>query len=324
LLAACHENGKAYESCYESGQWNGALTYHLLDSLKTGGGNLTHGMIHRRIQAEIQLRFPSQTPIFVGNGKRIIFESTEGHHVPTISVRSVNKTTVLLAAGRAHGISVESEYAIFPWNADDVSDPSGYPKVRITDVLEFESWAEISGSNLYSIRRVKPGYQAVPLQTPVEKLRVKLVSISSPFCGNQREKLDLLRLAMIRGRVMDLPVEQVSDDYGHCSTAAFHIGVDIYGRYILMDIFEHAIPTFPPSESPEVLFQRLTHLAKYELIWSLRNLNTPEKLDRKFIFEVVNDGKEPGPVISSLAHFTDIRFPKHMNQICLSTLQMGE
>ena len=327
LLAACRLNELANEvqAVDGDGLWYGALTHCFLDALKSGGpGALTHAMLHRRIHAEVQLQFPFQTPIFVGNGKRIIFESTEGHHVPTIYVKSVNKTTVLLAAGRAHGILVESEYAMFPWDADDFSDPSGYPKVRITDVLEFESCAEISEDDPYSIRRVKPGYQAVPLQTPVETLRVKLVSIPNPFCGNQREKLDQLRLAMIRNGVMDLPVEPVSDDYGHYSTAAFHIGVDIYGRYILLDTFDQAIPTFPPSESPEELFQRLTHLAKYELIRSLRNLNTPEKLDKKFIFEVVNDGKEPGPVISSLALVTDIRFPKPMNQICLSTLQTGE
>jgi hypothetical protein len=79
------------------------------------------------------------------------FEKTEGHHVPGISIKPVNKTTVILTVSRAHGMSVASEYAIFPWDADDFSDPSGYPKVRITDVSELESWAEISGDDHYSI-----------------------------------------------------------------------------------------------------------------------------------------------------------------------------
>lgn len=196
-------------------------------------------MLHRKIQAEIQLRFPYQKPILVGNGRRIIFESTEGHHVPGISIKPVNKTTMILAAGRAHGMSVESEYAIYPWDADDFSDPSGYPKVRITDVSELESCAEISGDDYYSIQRVKPGYKAARLQTPVEKLRVKLVSISNPFNRNQREKLDELRLVMIRDDVLDLPVSE------HSAVAAFHIGMDNCGRYVLLDTFDHKIPIFP-------------------------------------------------------------------------------
>jgi hypothetical protein len=56
LLAACRLNEAANELENE-GRWHGALTHYLLDSLKSRLP-LTHGTLHRRIQAEVQRDFP--------------------------------------------------------------------------------------------------------------------------------------------------------------------------------------------------------------------------------------------------------------------------
>jgi len=88
--------------------------------------------------------------------------------------------------------------------------------------------------------------------------------------------------------VLDLPVEIISDND---ERDAFRIGVDSDGRYILLDHLDKPIPTFPSSDGPKLLLDRLTLLAKYEMIRYLKN--TLENLDGKFEFELVDKCKNP-------------------------------
>jgi hypothetical protein len=75
LLAACHLNEEANEILDDDGDGleHGALTHYLLKFLRPGSANLTHPILHRKIQAKIQHDYPRHTPIFAGNSKRIFF-----------------------------------------------------------------------------------------------------------------------------------------------------------------------------------------------------------------------------------------------------------
>jgi hypothetical protein len=283
LLTACRLDEKAneVEDRDQDGIWHGALTHCLLESMSLGGANLTHGMLHRRIRAEVQLDFPRQTPIFAGNSKRVLFSNEERHHASTVTVKSVDKKgSLILGAGKAHGILKDSDYDIYPWDAHDFSDSISSPRVHITDVFELESQAQLSSGK---IQNIKPGYQAVPRKTPIQKLVVKLVN--DPADDSKQAKLNQLQL-QLRSNVEDLPVELITDDNAGCAT--FHLSVDIKGRYELLDTSDRPIPTFPPLEEPEMVLHRLSHLAKYEMIRELKNPNIPDKLDGKFTFELVD------------------------------------
>ncbi|KAF8540117.1 caspase domain-containing protein [Trichophaea hybrida] len=287
LLTACRldENSNEVEDRDQDDIWHGALTYCLLESIRLGGANLTHGMLHRRIRAEVQIDFPRQTPIFAGNSKRVLFSNEERHHASTIPVKSVNpKGYLILGAGKAHGISKDSEYDIYPWD-HDFSDSISSPRVQITEVFDLKSQAQLSCGN---IRTIKPGFQAVPRKTPVQKLVVKLVH--DPSDESKQAKLNQLQQHLC-SNVDDLPVELISDD--SAGNGTFHLGVNIDGRYILLDTSGQEIPTFPPSEEPELVLHRLSHLAKYEMIRELKNPNIPDMLDGKFTFELVDPTYEP-------------------------------
>lgn len=143
LFAACRPGKKAYEECYQDGHWHGVLTYNLLASLKLGGANLTHGMLEQRLRATVTQEKSSQTPIFAGNKHRYLFSSDERQHTPTIAVTHVDRKNVILAAGKAHAVLCGSEYAIYPWNVNDFSDSNRRPKVRVIEVHNVESTAEL-------------------------------------------------------------------------------------------------------------------------------------------------------------------------------------
>jgi hypothetical protein len=222
-----------------------------------------------------------QTPIFAGNGKRIFFGSGEGHHASNITVQAVKAwDNIVLRVGAAQGISTGWKYVLYPWDASDFSVTTSSPTISITEVRDFESQGKLSRGH---VEEITPGWQAVPAKTPVRKLPVKFVQGHS-----NNDQWEELRKGLCSD-VFDSPVEVIPDNDPRGTE--FQIGMDDYGRYILLDTTNKPIPTFPPSEGPKLLLHRLTLLAKYEMIRNLKNPNSPENLVGGFIFELVDNCK---------------------------------
>lgn len=285
LLTACRLNEVAKEDEFEDGYYHGALTYFLLECLKSGGGNLTYGMLHRRIQAKIRRHFHNQTPIFSGKSKRLFIRNSDGEHTHTVTVKDFKGQIVTLDAGEAQGVEVGTEYAVFPWNTEDFSDLSSVPKVRVSKVAELESTAKIFER---SARKIEIGCHAVPLKSPIKKLTVKLVP--PPTNNSQNETLHHL-VEEITGDSavsLNLPVELVSED---SCTSDYGISVDSHGKYVLLDTANEPVQSFPASDNPKTFLGSLTQLAKFEMIRDLRNPKIPAELNGKFSFELLDQRK---------------------------------
>jgi hypothetical protein len=284
LFAACHLGKQAYEKCYQDGHWHGVLTYNLLASLKLGGANLTHGMLEQRLTAKVTQEQSLQTPIFAGNKCRYLFRSDERRHVPTIAVTRVDGKNVILAAGKVHAMLCGSEYAIYPWNANDFDDSDQRPKVRVIEVRSMESTAKLFELPLLD-ESDELSFQAVPLKSLVKELVVKLCSNSSDRI--QRTKFTQLqdKIAQQRAGSSDnapsCPVKLVSGS----ETAAYHIGVD-QDKYKLLNTTNQPIVNFPSSTDPTAFLCSLKHLAKYEMIRNLKNSTVAANLRKNVKFEL--------------------------------------
>ncbi|KAH8150929.1 uncharacterized protein LAJ45_05111 [Morchella importuna] len=283
LIAACRLHEKANEDLIE-GQWHGVLTYHLLLFLKSGGLNLTHGMLHRRLQVQITQDWNGQqTPVFSGKSNRYFFGSEEAGSFHTHTVKKVEGNTLILDAGKAHGVMVNSEYAIYPWNELHFSDSSKRPKARVTKVFELDSTAklEFPAPDV----KIEPGFQALPLKSLVLKLAVKLFpGTSTPTGKGLFNKLE----EELRRNAQDSPVQLISDSE---STAKYHIGVDFSNNFTLLDTSNEPISNFPQSTNPKQFLHNLRHLARYEMFRELKNLSEPDSLKEKYFFEI--EGFDP-------------------------------
>ena len=73
FLAACRANESAYEFPFSGTESNGALTYWMLDTLRTAGSNLSYAQLHDRIVAKVHSQFAAQTPMLQGEGDVRVF-----------------------------------------------------------------------------------------------------------------------------------------------------------------------------------------------------------------------------------------------------------
>ncbi|KAF8252524.1 hypothetical protein K440DRAFT_644719 [Wilcoxina mikolae CBS 423.85] len=274
ILAACRVNEKAYEACYENGKWHGVLTYHLLDSLKTGGANLTHGMLYRRLVPLVNNKFESQMPVFKGDGQRFFFSHKRlDGPIPTCTVMRLDGPGLILNIGAAIGMTVGSELGIYPWDASDFSRSSRCARVRITEVSEMESKAELIGKPATDVQ-IKPGFQAMASKFQVSQLAVKFSRGSKTTEGG---KFDQLQDEISSGNPHDdyekpgSSVRLVSDP----NDAAYHIGVNNH-HYQLLNRDDQLIRHFPTSTAVKCFVRHLRHLAQFEMSRNLKNSNPPE------------------------------------------------
>jgi hypothetical protein len=286
LLAACGADEQAHELVNPSA---GALTTFLMETLETAGPTITHGMLFRKLKSKIRNRLP-QTPVFVGNKKRLFFGKDEAADINTIAVMFRegtihNPEEYCLRAGHAHGVTKGSEFALYPWNATVLREENAISKVRITEVRDAESVVEfVEGAPTILAEDIRNGYQAVLSKLEVQnKLLVHLKSSTERLHQHLRAQLEI-------SSVFGLASEH--------QLANYSIDVDLAGRLILLDAHNEPIPNFPSSDDSDSLLSRLTHLVKYQIVSDLKNSDSTIR----YSFRI---DKQSISMASSFLTFTD-------------------
>ncbi|KAF8454698.1 caspase domain-containing protein [Kalaharituber pfeilii] len=281
LLAACRSNEEANEDFFEGHNHpHGILTHTLLSSLRLGGSNLTHGILFQRIQVKVNELFRDQTPVFAGNRQRYIFSSHEAEYIQSYPIKRVQRNKLTFGAGIPHGITVGSEYAIYPWNVQNFNDSSRRPRARVVKVDHLESTAELlfpdpSPSSV----KIEPGFHAVLLKSMLPKLPVKFLDDRS---SNSTGRFQLNRLQdEINRSSQDCPVEVISEAE---TQAKYHISVDISNNFKLFNSTNKPIRNFPQLNDPKSFIHSLIHLARYDFLLGLTH--SAQSLKGKFSFEV--------------------------------------
>lgn len=289
LLAACRDNEFAYEYAVNGGtQRNGALTYWMIDTLTSiaiKGQPLTYKLLHDRINAQIQSKFPQQTPMILGESDRLVFGTAQWSTPFTINViKVVLETQITLNAGQAQGLSKGTRFSIYPPGTTDFTDIE--QRVAIVEISKPPAATESIATVVTNLEEggiavkgtIEPGAPAVMVSAPVDLVqRVRFTDtkvegdqeheLPSNLVGRQKESLDKVRQALLgNGWVVE---------EGEGETALYQVAIDRKGNYEICK--NMPLPNLRPLLSiddptaPKRVVDRLVHLAKYQAVESLDN-----------------------------------------------------
>jgi hypothetical protein len=297
LLAACRPSESAYEYSFEGDESNGALTYWLLKSLSHLDDRLTYKLVHDRIVAKVHSQFPLQTPMLEGEGDRKIFGSERAKPVYTANVMKTDpeNNLVLLNAGQVHGVRKGTKFAVYQSGFTDLSQVE--KRLAIVELQErgsTTSWAKISTS--FGNENVEPGAQAV-LIDPVEihlKRQIGLAYQPDLYFDesigiDQEQALNQIKEHIKSSKSGWLELA----DHQKKMKADFQVAVSKNGYYEIWDPGGNIIPNLTPgikigqNNSVSQVIQRLIHLAKYNNVQQIDNLDPASPLSGNLVVELL-------------------------------------
>jgi len=309
LLAACRPNEYAYEYAVNGGkERHGALTYWMIDTLTsvaTSGQPLTYKLLHDRVNAQIQSKFPQQIPMILGESDRLVFGSDIWSTPFTVSViKVIAETQVTLNAGQAQGLSKGTRFSIYPFKTTDFTDKERQVAiVEITKVNASESTARVltleEGGIVVKVK-LEPGAPAIMVSAPVDLIqRVRFTDdkvegeqeneLPQNWVDRQKEALDQVRQALAgNGWIVE---EQEGE------SALYQVAIDREGNYEICK--NRPIPNLRPLLSiddptaPQRVVDRLVHLARYQAVESLDNAGS--KLAQSLEVEILMEDGKPFP-----------------------------
>ncbi|MDX2228278.1 MAG: caspase family protein [Leptolyngbyaceae cyanobacterium bins.349] len=315
LLAACRPNEYAYEYAVNGGQErHGALTYWMIDTLTsvaTSGQPLTYKLLHDRVNAQIQSKFPQQLPMLVGDSDRLVFGSDTWSTPFTVTViKVVSATQVTLNAGQAQGLSRGTRFSIYPYKTTDFTQKERQVAiVELTRVDASESSARVvppAEGGIATNGTLEPGAPAIMVAAPVDLIqRVRFTEhkvageqdheLPAHFVDRQKDALDKVRQALAgNGWVVE---EQDGE------SAFYQVAIDREGNYEICKNIP--IPNLRPPLSiddptaPQRVVDRLVHLTKYQAVASLDNSSS--KLAKTLMVEVLREDGQPFADTSTIA-----------------------
>lgn len=285
LLAACRPTEYAYEYAVNGKERYGALTYWMIDTLKTVPGILSYKTLHDRINAKIQSKFPSQLPMLLGEGNRSVFGSNLVSTQYTVTVLDVDASQkqVKLNAGLANGLSNGTRFAIYLFNTSDFTNKQN--QLAIVEVTEVEASSasakvlEEADGGMEVKGQIKQGAPALMLSAPPDLVRRVRLFDQKKF-GNvedelptqdlvdkQKDALNAVRQALAGNGWI---IEVQEDEEAH-----YQVAIGKSGEYeicIGMPI-ENLNPPLMVNDpkATEGVVKRLVHLAKYQAVQELDN-----------------------------------------------------
>ncbi|MCB0105989.1 MAG: caspase family protein, partial [Caldilineaceae bacterium] len=261
LFAACRANESAFEYPFNGRESNGALTYWLIDTLSNAGPDFTWKMAADRVTAKVHGQFAAQMPMLQGEIDYKVFGSDRLSNQFAVAVLEVNNSRgeVRLAAGAAHGLSVGTQFAVYPVGTTEFDDGANRPQIELTDVQDVESWAKVVNGQISAI---EVGAQAVMLNTADVKL--------------QRDVRVEIEDAALKQQV-ERAIEEQGKGFVTLATGA----VDEYviqvkdGAFVIADTAGEPLPNLRPpvrvgdGGAVAQLVKRLVHLVKYQNVLAL-------------------------------------------------------
>lgn len=301
LLAACRPSELAYEYSFDGKERHGALTYWLLDTLNQGIPELTYKSLHDRIYAKVRSQFFRQTPMLLGEGNRLVFGNQNISIPYTVTVLEVelNKDNqphrIKLDAGQAQGVNLGATLVIYPLGTRDFTQVEQRLAIaKIDQGKATESWAEIQNI-LGDQKLIEPGTQAVLTSVPISLVK-KVGLMPDDFYLSELNKDELWEkvvLAMTGNGWVELVLNDETADYQVMirkieteeEANRYQIAVNEW-VYEICDRTGFPIILKPGlnvhnSNAATNLVKRLIHLAKYQAIQELDNLDRKSPLQGK-------------------------------------------
>jgi hypothetical protein len=205
LIAACRSQETAREIHLEKGKGetlhHGALIYFLCAELWRAGQNASSRDIFERVAARLTAEFPGQHPLLEGARDREPFGPRLFAPLRFLPVLSRQDNRAVLAGGAAHGVTVGSQWGIYPQGIHQVTArtaPLGRTRVLRVEAVTSEVEIEEEGGR----RPLEPGDRAVEISHDHGEMRLTLQlsaprSLAAPLADLRRRIAGspLLRLA---------------------------------------------------------------------------------------------------------------------------------
>jgi hypothetical protein len=290
LLAACRSHEGAHEYAFDGVNKQGALTYWLLESFSKFDDGVTFRTLHRFIHAKVSQQFrglDAQNPQLEGEGDRVLF-GREPVQTPfafvVLNLDEANRK-VTLSAGRVHGLGADARFALYSADQADVKRTD--TPLAIAQVIE--SGITSSSARLVSLHgQVEQGDRAVLLVPGTDTPRFTVKVLAPEDTTHLQEEaveqvVELLRRHK-EGYLKLVEGEEAPD---------FLTTITPEGLFRICDSSGDEIPNIRPALSlddagvPQLVVERLLHLAKYRTASELRNLDPLSPLSRKFSVELV-------------------------------------
>lgn len=307
LFAACRANESAFEFPFEKGESNGALTYWMLDTLAQANENTTWKMVADRVAAKVHGQFEQQIPSLQGEGDLTVFGAKKLSSKYTVPVLKIDKGSrrAQLNAGEAHGLTVGTQFAIFPSAAEVEDETKQLAVVELTDVDAVNAWAEVVEPEKGF--PIEDGMQAVLLTGSTVRVQ-RTVRVANPDESLQK----------------DIEAEINAHGNGFIAPATPGEGADFLvdvtaespATFVIQDSGGNTLPYINPplvvGEEGNLtkLVERLVHLAQFR---NVQMLDMPDP-DAASKLEVAIDGKrvnKPGDKFR--IHITNTQEPNPHN-----------
>jgi hypothetical protein len=283
LLAACGPNEVATEAMLD-GKRRGVLTYNIISLLalpRNHKSNLTFPDLFNQLVAKMHVEAPAQNPMRFGKTDAVFCckENLQVRLNPSV-IDVIDKGSICLNIGRAHGASYDDEYAVYPQHpaksAENARDLLPI-RFKITSVNDVNSIAAPcspteAGDLTESKSGIVVGCRAVPLTH--FSLRKTHVRVPGEFLEGHQAARDLTRLSLIESESTDCPalytVQRNSEEEYQVHNA---VGEPL----------SH-VPTVPISaqNAQQQVLSIVEHIAKFKFIESLENKNPQSEFENSF------------------------------------------
>jgi hypothetical protein len=323
VLAACRQNEFAYEYAFnrETRERSGALTHWLLDTLRQPNPGQTYKNLYDRVNPQIHSQFPSQTPLLLGAGDRLIFGTGRGETVFAVPVMKVEQTDgelqAVLAVGQANGVTKGAEFAIYPRTATDLTKKED--RVAIARVIQrggadsICKLEAIAGKEL----KVEPGDQAVQIAVAPSLVR-KIALLPEEGVADEPTKkaLTAIKAAIAQSGKGWVELAETVPKEDNGEGIDYFVEVNEQGEYEIRDsggaLLKNMTPVLKIDDdtAPEKVVKRLIHLAKYRAAITIDNRDPDSPLADKLSVQWLGtsdiyDPGDPIPTASQLTKFAD-------------------
>lgn len=287
LLAACRPSEFAYEYAFDGKKRNGALTYWLLDTLNQPSPQMTYKQVYDRLYAKIHSQFPTQTPVLMGEGDRLIFGKECSIVEYGVTVMQVEQDgyqqRIQIDGGQAQGLRKGAQLAIYP--RISLRDEKQQPVIaEITELGATQSWAEV-----IKIRGVdfviESGAQAVVTAASVNLVKkVRLLGKETIWKS--------LEVAIANNGWSELVGEEEAADFQVVVNGNNYEICDRTGKAFLL----RPSININEKDAVETISKRLVHLTKYQATQELDNHDFRSPLRGKIVVELLGKQRDYDPV----------------------------
>lgn len=288
LLTACGPHEVARELDLGGEQWNGALSYHVLEALdfclRKGIENVSCDVIYRRVASKMYTTVVGQSPVLIGVKETIFIGDDvvqgKGVEADCEVVKVGESGQIWLNAGLVQGVNTGDEYDVhLPGGAEE-----GRSRVVVTDVQAVQSVAEsvLTGHLEQARQPIQVGSFAT-----LEALAQPRAYVKYLFEGD--EELDRMLNQSIWLRPLSLK-DVAPIDHPH-----FLVRANKNQQYKIHDS-QKEVPNLPSlkllnGDTKKILLTMLEHLAKFAFIQTLDNKKANSLRESEFAIhaQVKND-----------------------------------